>query len=99
MTDGADHDAGSAQDADDDDLGTAPGDRGLSEGIEHLQRAAREMIAASRAVLDVVERLVDDPDSVGRIGSAIGSAAARARHGGFESDGTEDGPVERIRVD
>lgn len=41
------------------------GDRGnLTDGAEHLQRALREMIQAARAVLDVVEDMVDDPDRV-----------------------------------
>lgn len=87
--------------ADQPDVGHDP-DARLAEGIEHLQRAAREMIAASRAALDVAERLVDDPDSIGRIGAAIGSAAERARRAGTSRDdlgGPDDNTVERIRVD
>lgn len=87
--------------ADQHDVGHDP-DARMAESLEHLQRAAREMIAASRAALDVAERLVDDPDTIGRIGAAIGSAAARARHAGPRRDGhggADDNTVERIRVD
>jgi hypothetical protein len=35
-----------------------------AEGLEHLQAAALEMIAAARAFLDVAEELVSDPDRV-----------------------------------
>lgn len=73
----------------------------MADGIEHLQRAARELIAASRAVLDVAEQLVDDPDTIGRVGAAIGSLTTRARQAnGWDEDGDPgDGPVERIPVD
>ncbi len=39
-----------------------PDDR-ASEAIAHLQAAAREMIAAARAFLDVAEEVVEDPKS------------------------------------
>lgn len=65
----------------DDDLGDpGPGERpGLGAdprvqaGLEHLQRAAREAIAASRALLDVAEELVEDPKVVGEVFQALGS--------------------------
>jgi hypothetical protein len=44
------------------------------EGLEHLQAAARELIGAARAALDVAEGLIDDPEAV----SAMVSAAGRA---------------------
>lgn len=34
------------------------------DGLEHLQAAARELIAAARAALDVAEDIVDDPSVV-----------------------------------
>lgn len=49
---------------------TAAQDR-AREGIDHLQNAARELIAAARAALDVAEDLIDDPDT---ITSVIGPA-------------------------
>ncbi|MCU1453140.1 MAG: hypothetical protein JWN46_1286 [Acidimicrobiales bacterium] len=57
----------------------AGGDPHLQEGLEHLQRAAREVIAATRAMLDVAEELVDDPRAVGSIVGTLGSLAKAAR--------------------
>ncbi len=79
------------------------------EGLEHLQAAAREMIAATRALLDVAEELVDDPatasfllDTLRSAAGAAGRAASWAQHGtepGGPADGDDHGPrVERIRV-
>lgn len=83
----------------------------IQDGLEHLQRAAREMIAASRALLDVVEDLVEHPDGVkellGTVGSLGGAAGRAVRAAGGrpsrESDGDDeddDGepPVQRIPV-
>lgn len=36
-----------------------------SDPVVHLQRAAREMIAAARGMLDAAEQLVDDPKTAG----------------------------------
>ena len=49
------------------------------EGVEHVQRAAREMIKAARSFLDLVEEVVDDPD---RITEAAASVADMVK-GGF----------------
>jgi hypothetical protein len=43
------------------------------EGLEHLQAAARELIAAARAALDVAEDLIDDPETVSSMAGAAGS--------------------------
>ena len=79
------------------------------EGLEHLQAAGRELVAAARAALDVVEEVIDDPDTlksvtgaVGSVGEMLREAAARLLSG--RGDGTHgettDGPeVERIPVD
>ena len=45
-------------------------------GLEHLQAAAREAIQAARALLDVAERVVEDPAAVQ---AAVGSLSAVAR--------------------
>ena len=45
------------------------------EGLEHLQAAARELIEAARAALDVAEEVVNDPES-------LASLAGHAGHGG-----------------
>jgi D-arabinose 1-dehydrogenase-like Zn-dependent alcohol dehydrogenase len=47
-----------------------------SEGLEHLQRAAIEMIAAARAFLDVAEDLVNDPSAASAV---VQTAAAMGR--------------------
>jgi hypothetical protein len=76
-------------------------------GLEHLQAAAREVIQATRSLLDAAEELVDDPhavqDLVGGIAAMAQTAAARLRtteppdHGA--DDGDEDGgSVQRIKV-
>lgn len=90
--------------------GDAPGDRGaawadderLKVGVEHLQRAAQEAIAAGRAMLDVAEDLVGDPHSLndllgllGKIGSASGPRRRVVAH---DDDPDGDPPVQRIPV-
>ena len=82
------------------------------EGIEHLQAAARELIAAARAALDVAEDMVDDPDTVasltgvaetvtGFVRSVVPSRrqGGDAARGGREGDDDEgDSTVQRIPV-
>ena len=86
------------------DEGTAPDP--ARAGLEHLQSAAHEMIAAARSMLDAVEELVDDPRmassvtaafaTVGRViegavASMTEAASAQGRH--------DDEPhVQRIKV-
>jgi hypothetical protein len=52
-------------------------------GLEHLQAAAREVIQATRSLLDAADELVDDPsavqDLVGTIATVAQAAAARLR--------------------
>lgn len=74
------------------------------DGLEHLQAAARELIAAAKAMLDVAEALVEDPATAGAVVAAFGSiakAAARAATAGPAPDhgGDEDGDrIEHIHV-
>jgi hypothetical protein len=76
----------------------------VQQGIEHLQSAAREMIQATRSLLDAAEELIEDPRSVqelvGTLGSLAQATAARFRPGGAtsEDDDPGDGPVQRIKV-
>lgn len=84
----------------------------VQAGVEHLQRAAHEAIAASRALLDVAEDLVDDPRALGgvlELLGGLGGVAARlggpVRRGGghppqdpFGGDDDDDPPVQRIPV-
>lgn len=86
----------------------------VQAGIDHLQRAAHEVIAASRALLDVAEEMVDDPRSAGNLLgmlSSVGTLAARMARStasgrrddiyGDDDDDDDDGggsPVQRIPV-
>jgi hypothetical protein len=70
-------------------------------GMEHLQAAAREMIQATRSLLDAAEELVDDPAAVqglvGSLGSLAQAAAERLRGEHTEGDsGDDDGSIQRI---
>jgi hypothetical protein len=49
-----------------------------SEGIEHLQAAANEMIAAARSFLDAVEGVVHDRDAVASVVDTLSSVAHAA---------------------
>ncbi|HZB71398.1 MAG TPA: hypothetical protein VE395_04640 [Acidimicrobiales bacterium] len=49
------------------------------QGIEHLQAAARELIEAARAALDVAEELVNDPESVASLAGVMASVGDLAR--------------------
>lgn len=72
-------------------------------GVEHLQAAAKEVIQATRSLLDAAEELVDDPSAVqslvGAIASVAQAAAVRLR-GDSPGAGPDDdgGRVQRIRV-
>jgi hypothetical protein len=63
------------------------------DGLVHLQAAARELIQAARALLDVAEDLIDDPAAIATLVGALGAMAAPPRHrttGSSEDDGDED---------
>jgi hypothetical protein len=77
------------------------------EGLEHLQAAAHEMIAAARSMLDAVEEALDDPRAATSVTAAIGVMSrlvegAVASVGGMVVGGTadpDDEPrVQRIKV-
>lgn len=76
-------------------------------GLDALQGAALEVIDATRALLDVAEALVHDPEVVERIGEVVRSvsgAAGRALRtvdasAGRGGDDDSDGGFERITVD
>jgi hypothetical protein len=75
----------------------------LADGIEHLQTAAKEMIRATRSLLDAAEGLVDDPAALqgllGTFSSLASAAASRFRtdaHGG--KDDRDDGHVQPIKL-
>ncbi|HEY6415555.1 MAG TPA: hypothetical protein VIX41_04940 [Acidimicrobiales bacterium] len=49
------------------------------EGLQHLQAAARELIYAARALLDVAEDLIDDPAAIATLAGALGAMGDAAR--------------------
>ena len=53
-------------------------DQRAADGVEHLQRAARELLAAARSFLDVVEDVVEDRD---RLSGAAASVVDLVRDG------------------
>jgi hypothetical protein len=75
------------------------------DGIQHLQGAARELIKAARALLDVAEDVVDDPAAIDTLIGALGALGDAAR-GRITTPPEDDGdaggdpgaPVERITV-
>ena len=75
------------------------------DGMQHLQAAARELIHAARALLDVAEDVIDDPAATAPLIGALGARgdAARGRATAFPDDDGDagDGPgatLERITV-
>lgn len=106
--DGAD-DATEGDEAQEDQVGDRSG-QGLPPGVDALQAAAREVIEATRALLDVAETMVNDPEMVERFGSVVRAAsgaaarAARSAASGAASRPAADGPdddgdgVQRIPV-
>ena len=77
------------------------------EGLEHLQTAAHEMIAAARSMLDAVEEILDDPRAATSMASAFGTmsrliegavASASAMVAGGASEPDDEPRVQRIRV-
>jgi hypothetical protein len=49
------------------------------EGVEHLQAAARELIEAARAALDVAEEWVNDPESVASLAGTLATVGEVAK--------------------
>jgi hypothetical protein len=61
------------------------------EGIEHLQAAARELIGAARAFLDVAEDLVQEPGPLLAVLSSLGDLAGPLVARGRAAAGTDVG--------
>lgn len=86
-------------------------ERDIEQGVEHLQVAAHEMLAAARAFLDVVEDVVSDRDKLSGVASTLtdlfGSAGAslsrladRATKPSAENDERSSPPrIRRIDVE
>jgi hypothetical protein len=77
------------------------------EGVEHLQTAARELIEAARAALDVAEEWVNDPESaaslagtlatVGDVAQRVASGAGWAKPPAPASDATSGADEPRVQ--
>lgn len=72
-------------------------------GADALQAAAQEAIDATRALLDVAEALVNDPDTAKRIGSLVDAARTAVARAATATDRTDpdrdhpdDGGVQHI---
>ena len=70
-------------------------DQRAREGLDHLQSAALEVIAAVRAFLDVAEDLVRDPSQVAAV---VQGLADNAQPSAASSADPAEGGVTRIRV-
>jgi len=81
-------------------------DERAAEGLEHLQAAARELIAAARAFLDVAEDVVADRDKIAEVVSAFGTIAEAAgqatrdasrRRAGAPGTDEDEPPTDRVQ--
>ncbi|KAA0232524.1 MAG: hypothetical protein JJLCMIEE_01856 [Acidimicrobiales bacterium] len=74
-----------------------------AEGVEHLQTAAKELIEAARAFLDVIDDFVDDRErlssAISSLGSAIESAAGKPSAPAGVDDRLANYRVQHIPVD
>ncbi len=61
------------------------------QGAEHLQAAARELIAAARAALDVAEEVVNDPESLVAVAGVVATVGDLVRR--FAGAGQAPGPA------
>ncbi len=73
-------------------------DERAHEAVEHLQAAAREMIAAARAFLDVAEDLIADPAPLLAVVSALGDLVPRGKAPEPDEPDAAPSRVQRIRV-
>lgn len=69
-------------------------DGAAGEAMEHLQNAAREVIKATRSMLDAAERLIEDPAAVQSVVSTFSTLAqaAASRLQSEAASSAADGP-------
>ena len=74
-----------------------------TEGVSHLQAAARELVAAARSFLDVVEEVVNDDDRlaemVEQVTDTLRGAADAVTETGSRFGARRSEPVEHITVE
>jgi len=73
-------------------------DKRAADGVAHLETAAKEMIEAARAFLDVAEEVVGDPRTVEGLLSALTSLAERVTPGRAD-DGDSGSGLEHIDLE
>lgn len=80
--------------------GPGADDERVARGVEHLQVAATELIAAARAFLDVAEDVVADPERLSGLAETFGDLARGVQRaaGAAGRDDRRDPGVERIHV-
>ena len=75
----------------------------LEDGVAHLQTAARELVAAARSFLDLVEDVVNDEGRltsvVETVTDALRGAARSVGDLGARAQGAEEPRVEHIDLD
>ncbi len=73
-------------------------DERAQQGIQHLQAAGGEVIAALRAFLDVAESIVRDPNAVAVVAASLADFVQPAAERASDDDRQPEPRVTRIRV-
>ena len=75
------------------------------QGVEHLQAAAHEMIAAARSMLDACEEVLEDPRATetlasifGSVSRVVGGITGLVPHGGAEAEEDDVPRVQHIKI-
>ena len=75
------------------------------QGLEHLQAAAHEMIAAARSMLDACEEMLEDPRAsetlasiFGSVSRVVGGITGLVPHGHAEPEDDDSPKVQRIKI-
>jgi hypothetical protein len=75
------------------------------EGLEHLQAAAHEVIAAARSLLDACEEVLEDPRAsetlasiVGSVSRVVGGITGLVPHGDTQVEDDDAPRVQRIKI-
>lgn len=75
-------------------------DGSVEEAVEHLQKAATELLGAARAFLDAAEEIVGDPSQLrDSVRALAGGAFRRPRAGGPDEAGPMGGGYDEIPID
>lgn len=73
-------------------------DERAAEGLEHLQAAALELLAAARAFLDVAEDLVRDPGAAATVVQSAATLGRSVLAGGEPTTAGAEPPPDEGRV-